>query len=207
LTTQARAANAGSQVFETQRVLSQLIGREAAMQLTIGQKVSYPNQGVCLVEGFRQQTVGMRSINGFTLRVLNDNSTIFVPEESADNVGLRPLISSSQCRKLIDLLGEDFEPVCCDWKTRSREFSEKLRSGDIFQAAEVMKTLTFLSHRKKLSFREQTLLEKSKLLIVSEITNAYAKGRSPGENEIVELVETACSKHIFTPPLAMTAAN
>lgn len=177
------------------------------MQLTIGQKVSYPNQGVCLVEGFRQQTVGTRSINGFTLRVLNDNSTIFVPEENADNVGLRPLISFSQCRKLIDMLGEDFEPVCCDWKTRSREFSEKLRSGDIFQAAEVMKTLTYLSHQKKLSFREQTLLEKSKLLIVSEITNAYSKGRSPGENEIIDLVETACSKHLFTAPKTMTAAH
>lgn len=177
------------------------------MQLTIGQKVSYPNQGVCLVEGFRQQTVGTRSISGFTLRVLNDHSTIFVPEDNADSVGLRPLISSSQCRKLIDMLAEDFEPVCCDWKTRSREFSEKLRSGDIFQAAEVMKTLTFLSHQKKLSFREQTLLEKSKLLIVSEITNVYSRGRSPGENEIIDLVETACSKHIFTPPRAMTAAH
>src|ERR1043166_787174 len=162
------------------------------MQLTIGQKVSHPNQGVCLVEEFRQHTVGTRSITGFTLRVLHDNSTIFVPEENADNVGLRPLISSSQCRKLIQMLSQTFEPVCCDWKTRSREFAEKVRSGDIFQAAEVMKTLTFLSRQKKLSFREQTLLEKSKTLIVSEVTNANSKGHSLSESEIIELVETAC---------------
>ncbi len=207
LTTQARATKAVFQDLKRSASYLNFFGREAAMQLTIGQKVSYPNQGVCLVEGFRQQTVGTRSISGFTLRVLNDHSTIFVPEDNADSVGLRPLISSSQCRKLIDMLAEDFEPVCCDWKTRSREFSEKLRSGDIFQAAEVMKTLTFLSHQKKLSFREQTLLEKSKLLIVSEITNVYSRGRSPGENEIIDLVETACSKHIFTPPRAMTAAH
>lgn len=177
------------------------------MQLTIGQKVSYPNQGVCLVEEFRQHSVGTRSIRGFILRVLNDNSTIFIPEENKDSVGLRPLISASQCRKLINMLAQAFEPVCCDWKTRSREFTEKLRSGDIFQAAEVMKTLTFLSHRKKLSFREQTLLEKSKCLIVSEITNASAKGRSPGESEILDLVETACTKHLFTQPRVMTAAH
>ncbi len=177
------------------------------MQLTIGQKVAYPNQGVCLVEEFRQHTVGMRIISGFTLRVLNDNSTIFVPEENADNVGLRPLISSSQCRKLIDKLAEAFEPVCCDWKTRSREFSEKLRSGDIFQTAEVMKTLTFLSLRKKLSFREQTLLEKSKCLIVSEITNVRSKGKPPAESEIIDIVERACSNGLFTQPRTMSAAH
>ena len=177
------------------------------MQLTVGQKVAYPNQGVCLVEEFKQRTIGLRSMNGYILRVLNDNSTIFIPEENANNIGLRPLISSSQCRKLIDMLAQEFEPVCCDWKTRSREFSEKLRSGDIFQAAEVMKTLTFLSHKKKLSFREQTLLEKSKSLIVSEITNAPMRGKSPAESEIIDLVESACSKHLFTPPQVMTAAH
>lgn len=176
------------------------------MQLTIGQKVSYPNQGVCLVEEFRQRTVGLHSIRGFILRVLNDNSTIFIPEENADNVGLRPLISSAQCRKLIDLLSEKFEPICCDWKTRSREFSEKLRSGDVFQAAEVMKTLTYLSHQKKLSFREQTLLEKSKFLIISEITNANPKRHKIAESEIVGLVESACSKNGY-PTQTMAAVH
>lgn len=177
------------------------------MHLTIGQKVSYPNQGVCLVEELRQRTVGTRLITGFILRVLNDNSTIFIPEENADTVGLRPLISSSQCRKLISMLAEAFEPICCDWKTRSREFTEKLRSGDVFQAAEVMKTLTFLSHRKKLSFREQTLLEKSKILILSEITNVSARGKSPAESEIIDMVESACSKDTFTRSRAMAAIH
>ena len=175
------------------------------MQLTIGQKVAYPNQGVCLVEDFKQHTFGARSMSGYTLRVLNDNSTIFVPEENAGSIGIRPLISSAQCRKLIDTLSEDFDPVSCDWKTRSREFTEKLRTGDIFQAAEVLKMLTFLSHEKKLSFREQTLLEKSKFLILSEITNADPKTQTPCESEIISLVESACSKHIFTQPTVMAA--
>ena len=176
------------------------------MQLTIGQKVAYPNQGVCLVEEFKQQTFGTLSMSGYSLRVLNDNSTIFVPEKNADSVGIRPLISSSQCRKLIDMLSEDFEPVSGDWKTRSREFTEKLRTGDIFQTAEVFKMLTFLSHEKKLSFREQTLLEKSKFLIISEISNADPKSRTPMESEIIGMVEAACSKHVFTQPSVMAAA-
>jgi len=143
------------------------------MQLTIGQKVAYPNQGVCLVEEIKQRTVGTNSMSGYSLRVLGDNSTIFVPAENTDSVGLRPLITSRQCRKLIDKLSEDFEPISGDWKTRSREFTEKLRSGDIFQAADVLKMLTFLSHEKKLSFREQTLLS-----FISQMRKLYQRSVS-----------------------------
>jgi len=145
-------------------------------------------------------------MNGYSLRVLSDNSTIFIPEENADSVGIRPLISTSQCRKLIDKLGEDFEPVTGDWKTRSREFTEKLRTGDVFKAAEVLKMLTFLSHEKKLSFREQTLLEKAKFLIVSEIANAYPRSQRRVESEIIQLVEAACTKHNFAHAKVMSAA-
>lgn len=170
------------------------------MQLTIGQKVAYPNQGVCLVEEFKEQTYGARAMSGYSLRVLNDNSTIFVPQENAGSVGIRPLISSAQCKKLIEKLSEDFEPVSGDWKTRSREFTERLRTGDIFQAAEVFKMLVFLSHEKKLSFREQTLLEKSKFLITSEIANTCPKSQAPAEGDIVALVEAACAKHLAALP-------
>lgn len=176
------------------------------MQLTIGQKVAYPTQGVCLVEEFKLRTVGDRQMGGYCLRVLGDNSTIFVPEANAESVGIRPIINSSQCRKLICKLAEDFEPVSGDWKTRSREFMEKIRSGDVFEAADVLKKLTFLSHEKKLSFREQTLLEKAKFLIVSEISNAYAKNSPPMESEIIGLVETACTKHLYTQPKVMSAS-
>lgn len=164
------------------------------MQLSVGQKVVYPNQGVCLVEEFTQHSFGALTLNGYTLRILHDNSTIFVPENSADNVGLRPLITPTQCRRLIGMLSEAFEPFTGDWKTRSKEFAEKLRSGDIFQTAEVLKMLTFLSHQKKLSFREQTLLERSKFLIISEIENADTRREPPREREIIKLVESACSK-------------
>lgn len=170
------------------------------MQLIIGQKVTYPTQGVCLVEEIKHRTVNGSPMSGYCLRVLGDNSTIFVPEQNAENVGIRPIINSSQCRKLIGKLAEDFEPVSADWKIRSREFMEKIQSGDVFQAADVLKKLTYLSHEKKLSFREQTLLEKAKFLIVSEIANSYPKTSPPIESEIIGLVETACTKHLFNQP-------
>ena len=175
------------------------------MELSIGQKVAYPSQGVCLVEKISKRTVGTTSIKFYSLRVLSDNSVIFVPMDNAESVGIRPIISPIQCKSLIDKLSTDFGAVSCDWKTRSRGFTEQLQSGDIFEAADVLKKLTFLSHEKKLSFREQTLLDKSKFLIVSEIINSSSADEESLSGEIDRLVEIACRKHLRSQPRVMTA--
>jgi len=175
------------------------------MELAVGQKVAYPNQGVCLVEGVLEKRIGGSSMRFYSLRVLNDNSIIFVPTNNAETVGIRPVISSLQCKKLINRLSADFQEISCDWKTRSREFLMQLQSGDVFQAADVLKKLTFLSHEKKLSFREQNLLEKSKFLIISEIANANAADEEALREEIERLVEAACRKHLRTQPKVLTA--
>ena len=175
------------------------------MELSIGQKVAYPNQGVCTVEGVLKRTIGERSMQFYSLRLQNDNSVIFVPTENAETIGIRPVISSLQCKKLISRLSADFEPVSCDWKTRSKEFMKELQSGDVFKAADVLKKLTFLSHEKKLSFREQNLLEKAKFLIISEISNANAAEEEALRAEIELLVESACQKHLRIQPKVMAA--
>lgn len=175
------------------------------MELQKGQKVAYPSQGVCMVENIESKVIGDNSIDFYSLRVLSDNSVIMVPTENAESVGIRPLLSSIQCKKLISRLSADFDAISCDWKTRSRSFTEQLQSGDVFEAADVLKKLTFLSHEKKLSFREQTLLDKAKFLIVSEITNAQEADEEKLRSEIDALVETACKKHLRSQPKVMSA--
>lgn len=175
------------------------------MRLSVGQKVAYPNQGPCLVEEFKQRAFGEQAVSGYSLRVLGDNSVIFVPAENTGSVGLRPLIGASECKRLIAKLSDNFEPLPGDWKTRAREFGEMLRSGDVFQAVDVLKTLVLLSHEKKLSFREQTMLEKSKYLIVSEIANCIKNCKTPIEDDVMNRVEEACVKHGFTAPKALSA--
>lgn len=176
------------------------------MELSVGQKVAYPNQGVCLVEDIEKKSVGEASMKFYSLRVLSDNSTIFVPTDNAENVGIRPILDNKQYKKLLNHIADDFSEVSSDWKVRSREFNEKLQSGDVFQAADVLKKLTFLSHEKKLSFREQSLMEKAKYLIVSEVLNAeLAKDEKVLENKIDKLVEEACAKHSVIQPSVMAA--
>jgi len=177
------------------------------MELSIGQKVAYPNQGVCLVEDIERKQIGETLMKFYALRILSDNSIIFVPMANAEAVGIRPIITSRQYKRLIESLAADFEDVSSDWKTRSREFSLKLQSGDVFQAADVLKKLTFLSHEKKLSFREQTFLEKAKFLIVSEVTNAGLAKEIRLETKINQLIENACHKHSITQPKVLAASH
>ena len=165
------------------------------MELSVGQKVAYPNQGVCMIEDIEKKKIGGNQMKFYSLRVLSDNSTIFVPTDNAEAVGLRPIIGSKQCKNLLEYLGGDFENVSHDWKVRSREFNEKLQSGDIFEAADVLKKLTFLSTEKKLSYREQSLLEKAKFLIVSELRSAEAGNEKVIEKRVDKLIETACGNH------------
>ena len=69
----------------------------------------------------------------------------------------------------------------------------------------MLKKLTFLSMEKKLSFREQTLLEKAKFLIISEITNAQVADEEALSQEIDKLVLSACKKHLSVQPRVMSA--
>lgn len=176
-------------------------------KLVIGQKVAYPNQGVCVVESHKTCVSGTVTISGFYLRVLNDNSTIFVPDSNTNNIGIRPLITTSECRRLLEQLEDDFEGLSMDWKTRSKDFIDKIRSGDLFEVADVLKKLTYLSHAKKLSFREQSLMEKARFLIVSELSNAKIGVGKHVDSLVDQLVQKACSKHFEPDPKSLIAAT
>lgn len=177
------------------------------MQLSVGQKVCYPNQGVCVVEDIDNKKINGSLMSFYLLRILHDNSTIFVPTANADAVGIRPVINARQYKNLMSDLGGDFSNVSPDWKTRSREYGEQLQTGDVFMAADVLKKLTFLSREKKLSLREQTLLERAKFLIISEVTIAGLASENKIESKIDSLVETACNTHYITQPFVMPASQ
>ncbi len=177
------------------------------MELIVGQKVSYPNRGVCLIEHIERKKIGESLMKFYALRILSDNSIILVPLANAETVGIRPVITTREYRRLVDRLAADFSEVSSDWKARSREYGSKLQSGDVFEAADVLKKLTFLSHEKKLSFREQAYLEKARFLIVSEVTNAGLAKEKRLEIKLNQLIENACHKHLAVQPRVLAATH
>ena len=165
------------------------------MSFKIGQKAVYPNHGIGIIEQIENKQIGASVLPFYTLRLAATNSVVLVPVANASEVGLRSPISSAECEMLLKSLADDFIAPANDWKDRFKEFSDKMRSGDIFEASEVLKNLTFLSHLKPLSFREQRMLERARYLVVSELSAVCRQPECNVEPRVDQALERACAKH------------
>lgn len=165
------------------------------MDFRIGQKVSYPNHGICKIESVVKKPFNEVSAEFYSLRVLANDSSIYVPVENAESVGVRPIINAAECRRVMEFLAEEFEDPEDDWKARTRNFSSQLQTGDIFAAADVLKKLTFRTRQKKLSFREQRMFEKAKFLVVSELAVVCSQAECQIEAKVEGLLNCACEHH------------
>lgn len=161
----------------------------------VGQKVIYPNHGIGTIEQIEKKQIGTTSLPFYTLRLAATNTVVLVPVANAVEVGLRSTISSGECEMLLKNLGDDFTTPPTDWKDRFKDFTEKMRTGDIFEVADVLKNLTFLSHLKPLSFREQRMLERARYLVVSELAAVCHQTECNIEPRVVQALARACSKH------------
>ena len=165
----------------------------------VGQKVIYPNHGIGTIEQIVQKKIGSNSLPFYTLRLAATNSPVLVPVANASEVGLRTPISIGECEMLIKNLSDDFSSPTHDWKDRFKDFSEKMRTGDIFEVADVLKNLTFLSHLKPLSFREQRMLERARYLVISELAAVLRQPECNIEPYVEQALARACSKHERRP--------
>lgn len=175
------------------------------MGFKVGQKVVYPNHGIGTIEQIEQKQIGAASLPFYTLRLAATNSVVLVPVANATEVGLRSPISSGECELLLKHLADDFSSPANDWKDRFKDFSEKMRTGDIFEVAEVLKNLTFLSHLKPLSFREQRMLERARYLVISELAAVCRQPECSVETRVEQALTRACTKHERSPVRARVA--
>ena len=165
------------------------------MDFQVGQKVIYPNHGIGVVESIQTRPTPTGKISLYKLRILANDSRVWVPQENADGVGLRHVITSADVRRIFILLADGNIDQHPNWKGRFKENSDKMRTGSIHEVAIVLKGLTFLSRKKTLSFREKRMLERAKFLIVSEIAEVEGKPMSA----IEERVERALNKTFEAP--------
>lgn len=165
------------------------------MDFEVGQNVSYPNHGVCKIESIWEKRFDECLVEFYSLRVVANNSLIYVPTANADSIGIRPVINKKQCAALMEFLAEDFKEPASDWKIRTRQFAEIFQTGDLFDTADVLKKLTFIQQAKKLSFREQKMFEKAKFLVVSEIALACSQAAGLIESKVEKLLTCACCAH------------
>ncbi|MFU2207526.1 CarD family transcriptional regulator [Desulfovibrio sp. JY] len=154
------------------------------------QLVVYPAQGVGRVERIETQVIGGTSADFFIVRILSNNVTLMVPVANAENVGLRPLCTAEQGLAIIESLKDrsDFTGYTGqNWNRRYREYSEKLKSGDLADVAYVLKELLLIGQNKELSFGERRLLEQATSLLTLELALALDKDQQEIKDVINEI--------------------
>ena len=159
------------------------------MGFTIGDKVIYPNHGLGVVEKVEEKTILGTTCGFFHLRILSNDTTVLVPVANVDNVGLRRAITDEEVERLFALMGDGKIDNHQNWKGRFKDNSDKMRSGSIYDMAEVLKSLTFLAKSKSLSFREKRMLDRAKSLIVSEISEVMRLTAADIETRVDEALE------------------
>lgn len=141
------------------------------MTFQIGEKVVYPNQGVGTIENIRSWAFGDQFEKCYLLRMIYSSVTVTVPFSKVANIGLRPITKNNEICRMLAYLATGSCPSSSDWKVRVKENSEKMQSGSLLRAAEVLKSLLVLQQRDRpLSFREKRLLERARHMLLVEIS-------------------------------------
>jgi CarD family transcriptional regulator len=174
---------------------------------TIGDKVIYPNHGLGVVEKVEEKTILGTTCGFFHLRILSNDTTVLVPVANVDNVGLRRAITDEEVDRLFALMGDGKIDNHQNWKGRFKDNSDKMRSGSIYDMAEVLKSLTFLAKSKSLSFREKRMLDRAKSLIVSEISEVMRLTPADIESRVDQALERCFTMKARSQQRAATRAT
>lgn len=163
------------------------------MDFKVGDKVVYPNHGVGVIEEVARRSIGDLESRFYCLRILSTDSTVMVPVDNTDAVGLRKVLTRREVTRVMKTLKDGEVTTYDDWKGRFQANSEKMRTGDIRAVAEVLKSLTMLNEVKPLSYRERKMLDRARFLLISEVAEASGKESDDVETQIDSAL-TECLK-------------
>jgi CarD family transcriptional regulator len=153
----------------------------------VGDKAVYPVHGVAEVTALEDREIGGTSTSVYILKILETGLTIMVPTTNASAVGLRTVISKSEVAEVFEILkSKEVARDTQTWNRRYREYMEKIKTGSVFEIAEVLRDLCLLRNSKDLSFGERKMLETARSLLVREI----AVAKKSEEVEVAEEIET-----------------
>jgi len=126
----------------------------------VGDKAVYPAHGVGEVTGIEKKDIGGATQVFYILKILDNGMKIMVPMLQAQQVGLREIISSEEADEVFDILREkEISVDTTTWNRRYREYMEKIKTGSVFEVAEVLRDLYLLKMEKDLSFGERKMLD------------------------------------------------
>jgi CarD family transcriptional regulator len=144
----------------------------SATTFQIGDKVVYPHHGAAIIKSMEEKEFQGEKKQYYILRLAYGDLTLMVPTDNTDGVGIRDVIAQDELEKVFKVLRSKECRMPTNWSRRFKTHVEKLRSGDIYQVAEVVRNLARREADKGLSAGEKRMLTKARQILISEVTFA-----------------------------------
>jgi CarD family transcriptional regulator len=162
-----------------------------AVEFKVGDNAVYPAHGVAVIKRIDEREVGGQKKRFYVLQVLENEMMIMVPTDNTESVGLRPLVGKKEITNVYKILkAKDIKVDNTTWNRRYREYMEKIRTGSVYEIAEVLRNLYILKNNKDLSFGERKMLDTAKQLLVKELSLAKSEDENSVEAELTSIFES-----------------
>src|SRR4051794_1624571 len=160
--------------------------------LHVGDRVVYPNQGICKITGVEVKQIAGRDWEMVTLSREEDGATVMVPRSKVMEIGLRKVASVEGIDDMFDQLAAPSDDPQLDWKVRHRENADRMTGGGLQGTLDVLKGLHALSRVRPLPQKERELYDNARHLLIGEITAAM--------NLPLHVAEDNLDYALFPPP-------
>ena len=159
-----------------------------------GDTVIYPQHGACIVQNIKRMKAFGTIKEYLILKTVIHDMTLSVPTDMIDKVGVRPPVSRSELDDLVSVLAKADPRVPANWSRRFKNHQEKLKSGDVYQVAEVVRNLAARDRENQLSAAEKTMYERARLNLISEI----APSKRCSTEEATRFLDEALEKGVLS---------
>lgn len=159
------------------------------MSFKPGDRVVYPHHGAAVIEKREKKVAFGRETEYLILRMAHGEMTLAVPLDKVDDVGMRWPIASDEVEDLFDVLRKREVREPQNWSRRFKNHQEKLKSGDVYQVAEVVRNLALRDRDKGLSAGEKTLYQKARNVLVSELSFALEESEEAATEKVDSALE------------------
>jgi len=139
---------------------------------SVGDKVVYPMHGAGIIEAIEEKEILGDKKTYYIMKLPIGDMKVMIPTDNVDGIGLREVIPQDQVKRVFEVLRASKTKMSSNWNRRYRASLEKIKSGDIYEVAEVVRNLDIRDREKGLSTGERKMLDNAKQILVSELVLA-----------------------------------
>ena len=150
----------------------------------IGDKIVYPMHGAGTIDAIEEKNILGEKHNYYIIKMPGEVK-VMVPTDKAEEVGVRNIINKEEAAKVMSVLEQNETEMSQNWNKRYRDNMDKMKSGDVYEVADVVRNLSFKQKEKGLSTGEKKMLNNAKQILVSELVLA----EHASQEEVEKLVE------------------